>query len=146
MLIDQICDDGETGQLEQLLTRLSTEEPENVGVKTSLARVMILRKNQLETAYRLAKEAFDRSLDDPVVLSTYAYSELVQGNAHDAARLLEGLKSQALQMPWVATCYGIIEAQSGTKEAARRSLDRAQTSKLLPEELELVRLARAASN
>jgi predicted Zn-dependent protease len=146
LLIDQICEEGETGQLEQLLAKLSTADPESVGLKSSLARVMILRKNQLETAYRLAKEAYDKTPDDPVVLSTYAYSLSIQGKHDEALSTLQELKPESIQIPWVAACYGVIQAQSGNRKAAREPLERAQSAKLLPEEMALVRNASATLN
>jgi Flp pilus assembly protein TadD len=100
----------------------------------------------LPTAHRLAKEAFDNEPSDPLVLSTYAYSLLLQGRQDEAVRVLNNLKPPALQIPSVAACYGVIEAQSGNMEAAREPLERAQAAKLLPEEMELVRLAKTAAN
>ncbi len=146
LLIAQLCDEGETDQLEQLLTKLSAADPDNAGLKTSLARVLILRKNQLETAYRLAKEAYDKTPEDPVVLSTYAYSLSLQGKPDEALNTLRELKPESIQIPWVAACYGVIQAQSGNGKAAREPLERAQAARLLPEELDMVRHATATLN
>ena len=146
LLVNQLCDSGQTSELEQLVYNLSSADPSNLRLKISLARLYLLRKSQLPAAYGLAKEAFDTSPDDPLVLSTYAYSLLLQGKQDQAVRVLDNLKPSALQIPWVATCYGVIEARSGNKRAASEPLDHALTAKLLPEELELVRLAKAATN
>jgi predicted Zn-dependent protease len=143
MLIAQLHKAGATQELEQLLSKFSEKDPANMKLKASLARLYLLRRSQLETAYRFAKEAFDGDHDDPIVLSTYAYSLLVQGQKDEALHVLDGLKPGALQNPWVATCYGVIEAQSGNKQAARESLERAKSARLLPEEMELVRHAAA---
>jgi predicted Zn-dependent protease len=143
LLFAQLHEAGETEELEQLLTRMSELEPTNVRLKSSLARLGLLRKSQLPTAYRLAKEAYDKEPDDALVLATYAYSLMLQGQSAEAVRVLDNLKPQALQNPWVATCYGVIEAQSGNKKAAREPLERAKSARLLPEEMELVRNAAA---
>jgi Flp pilus assembly protein TadD len=143
LLVTQLHNAGETQELEQLLHKLSEMDPTNMKLKASLARLYLLRKSQLDTAHRLAKEAFEGAQDDPVVVSTYAYSLLVQGQRDEAVQYLERLKPEALQIPWVATCYGVIEAQSGNKKAAREPLERAKNFKLLPEEMELVRQAAA---
>jgi tetratricopeptide (TPR) repeat protein len=140
-LASQLHDEGESQELEKLLSKLSFADPGNLELKTSLARLCLFRKSQLATAHRLAKEAFDTAPDDPLVLSTYAYSLFMQGQQDGALRALGDLKPQALQIPWVAACYGIIEAQSGHKDVARAPLERAQSARLLPEEMELVRLA-----
>jgi predicted Zn-dependent protease len=146
LLVTQLHDAGATQELEQLLSKLSAADPANLELKASLARVCLLRKSQLPTAHRLAKEAYDTAPDNPLVLSTYAYSLLLQGQKDEAVHILDNLKPAALQIPWVAACYGVIEAQSGNKQAAREPLERAQAAKLLPEEMELVRLAKAAAN
>ena len=49
-----------------------------------------------------------------------------------------------LQIPSVAAYYGVVQAQSGHKDVARAPLERAAAAKLLPEENEMVRLARAS--
>jgi len=146
LLVTQLHDAGATEELERLLSRLLAADPANLDVKASFARVCLLRKSQLATAHRLAKETFDSAPDNALVLSTYAYSLLLQGRQDEAVRLLDNLKPAALQIPWIAACYGVIEAQSGNKQAAREPLERALTAKLLPEEMELVRRAKAAAN
>jgi predicted Zn-dependent protease len=146
LLVTQLHDAGATQELEQLFSKLSAADPANLELKASLARICFLRKTKLPAAHRLAKEAFDGAPNNPLVLSTYAYSLLLQGSQEEALRLLEDLKPPDLQIPWVAACYGVIEAQSGNKSAAREPLKRAQAAKLLPEEMEMVRLAVAAAN
>jgi tetratricopeptide (TPR) repeat protein len=138
LLVDQICYQGQTDELERLLSRLNAAEPENVWLKCSLARVLILRKNQLPTAYRLAKEAYDKIPADPMVVATYAYSLFIQGEQDDALAALGRLKPESLNLSWVAACYGVIQARAGDKQAARASLERAQAARLLPEETNLV--------
>src|SRR5581483_3713535 len=59
-LISQLCDDGQTEELERLFSKLSAADPQNAGLKTSLARVCLLRNDQLENAHRLAREAYDK--------------------------------------------------------------------------------------
>lgn len=146
LLINQLCDAGATGELEQLLARMLAANPGDAKLKASLARVCLLRKSNLPAAHRLAKETFDSLPDDPLAVSTYAYSLLLRGQQDEAARVLRDLKPQTLQIPCVAACYGVVEARSGNKQAAREPLERALTAKLLPEEMELVRMAKAATN
>jgi predicted Zn-dependent protease len=141
-LLATLHDTGETQELENLLSKLSSANPGNVELKGSLARVRLLRKSDLSGACKLAKEAYDKAPDNPLMISTYAYALLLQGQRNEAVIMLDNLKPQALEIPWVATCYGVIEAQSGHKEIARSLLERAQAAKLLPEEMELVRQAR----
>ena len=134
---------GQTQELETLLFNQLSAHGTNVALKASLAHVCLLRKSHVQMAHRLAKEAFDTAPGDPLVICTYAYSLLLQGDLDHALKTLDHLESQELQIPWVAACYGVIEAESGNKRAARELLERAQAARLLPEERELVQLAKA---
>ena len=146
LLLAQLHDDGQTEPLEQLLSRLHHAEPTNIALKASLARVCLLRKSELDRAYQLAKEAFESTPNDPLVLSTYSYSLVLQGRQDEALAVIQALKATTLQAPWIAAWYGVIEAQSGNKKAARDALDRVGSARLLPEEIELVRQAKLAAN
>jgi hypothetical protein len=52
------------------------------------------------------------------------------------------LKPEYLQIPSIAAYYGVIQAQTGHKDLAKASLQRAEAARLLPEENEIVRLAK----
>lgn len=145
-LARRLHDLGQTQELEALLFKQLSTDGTNVALKTSLAHVCLLRKSHVQTAHRLAKEAFNTAPADPLVICTYAYSLLLQGDLNQALKTLDHLQSQELQIPWVAAWYGVIEAESGHKRAASELLERAQAAKLLPEERELVQLAKAALN
>ena len=82
-------------------------------------------------------------MDDPFIVSTYAYSLKLQGKPDEALKLLNGLKPEYLQIPSVAA-VGVIQANPDHKDIARPYLDRANKGKLLPEELKMVQLARAS--
>jgi predicted Zn-dependent protease len=136
--------DGDTAKLQDLLVRSQTADPSDIHIKNNLADVLMLRKSDLDKAYRLAKEAYDASAQDPFVVSTYAYSLMLQGKPDEASKLLDGVKPQYLQIPSVAAYYGVILAAAGHKDIARPYLDQANKGKLLPEELKMVQLARAS--
>jgi len=54
-----------------------------------------------------------------------------------------GLNTNTLKVPSIAAYYGVVEAETGHKDAAREALKLAQSARLLPEEKELVRKAEA---
>jgi predicted Zn-dependent protease len=139
----QLYAEGNTRGLQELLFKVQSTDPSDPRLKNNLANVFLLRKSELDTAYRMAKEAFDTAPGDPFFISTYAYSLLLQNKREEALKVISGLKAEYLQIPSVAAYYGVIQAQSGHKDLARESLARAETAKLLPEEKEIVRLARA---
>jgi tetratricopeptide (TPR) repeat protein len=136
--------DGDTAKLQELFVKSQLADPLDVHVKNNLASVLMLRKSDLDKAYRLAKEAYETSSDDPFIVSTYAYSLMLQGKPDEALKLVNGVKPEYLQIPSIAVYYGVIQAESGHKDLARPFLARANQGKLLPEELKMVRLAQAS--
>ena len=140
-LTAQLYADGNTRGLEELLSRIQPANPDDVRLENNLANVLLLRKSELDKAYRMAKKAYDTSADDPFIISTYAYSLLLQNKPDEALKILGGLKPKYLQIPSVAAYYGVIEAQTGHKDLAREPLARAEKGKLLPEEKQMVQFA-----
>ena len=140
-LTAQLYANGDTRGLQELLTRLQPVNPADVRLENNLANVLLLRKSELDRAYHLAREAYGTSSDDPFVISTYAYSLLLQNRSDEALKVIAGLKPEYLQIPSIAAYYGVIEAQTGHKDLAREPLARARQGKLLPEEKEMIQSA-----
>jgi tetratricopeptide (TPR) repeat protein len=140
-LTAQLYADGDTRGLEELLSRIQPANPDNVRLQNNLANVLLLRKSDLDKAYRLAREAYATSPDDPFIISTYAYSLLLQSKPDEALKVIGGLKPEFLRIPSVAAYYGVIQAQTGHKDLAREPLARAQKGNLLPEEKEMIQSA-----
>lgn len=141
-LMDQLYATGNTQELKELLSKVYPEEPTNPRLKNALANVSLLRKTELERAYRLSREAYDSLPDDPFIISTYSYALLLQNKPDAALKAVSKLKPEALKIPEVAGYYGVIQAGSGHKDLAKAPLERAETANLLPEEKELVRIAK----
>jgi predicted Zn-dependent protease len=141
-LADELYSSGNTQGLKELLSRIYPEEPSNVRLKNAFANVSLLRKTELEKAYRLSREAYESLPDDPFVVSTYSYSLLLQHRPDEALKTVSKLKPEALRIPEIAGYYGVVQAESGHKDVAKASLERAEAANILPEEKELVRLAR----
>jgi tetratricopeptide (TPR) repeat protein len=142
-LLEQLYAVGNTQGLKELLSRIYPEEPTNARLKNAFANVSLLRKTELEKAFRLSKEAYESLPEDPFIVSTYSFSLLLQHKPDEALKAVSKLKPEALQIPEVAGFYGVVQAESGHKELAKASLERAEAANLLPEEKELVRLAKA---
>jgi predicted Zn-dependent protease len=143
-LMAQLYAAGNTRELVDCLTKMYAADPTDVRVKNNLANLYLLRKSDLEKAYRLAREAYDSSPKDPFFSSTYAYSLLLQNKSDEALKVLGDLQPEYLRIPSVAAYYGVVQAEAGHKELAKASLQRAESAKLLPEEKDLVRLAKAS--
>jgi predicted Zn-dependent protease len=140
-LMSSFYADGDTAALAGLLAKAYSADPSDNRLKNNLASVSLLRNSDLENAYRLAREAYDSSPENPFFISTYAYSLFLQKNPEEAVKVLGGLKPEYLKNPSIAAYYGVVQAQTGHKEVAREPLKLAEASRLLPEEKEIVRQA-----
>jgi len=137
----QLYAEGKTSAMEGLYFKMYSKDPSNAKVKNNLANLYLLRKIEVNKACQLAREAYDTSTNNPFFISTYAYSLLMQDKKSEALSVVNGLKDEYLQIPSVALYYGVVQAQSGRKEAARPALKRAQAANLLPEEKAIAQLA-----
>jgi predicted Zn-dependent protease len=140
-LAAKLYDQGKTSEMESLYFRIYTEDPSNIKVKNNLANLYLLRKIELGKAYEMAKEVYNTSTNNPFFVSTYAYSLLLQDKKGEALNVFNNVKPEHLQIPSVSLYYGIVQAESGSKEIAREALKRAEASKLLPEEKAIAQLA-----
>jgi len=142
-LMAQLYAAGNTRELMDLVSRMYAEDPTDLRVKNNLANLYLLRKSDLERAFRLAREAYAAAPKDPFFTSTYAYSLLLQRKPDEALKVLGDLNPKYLQIPSIAAYYGVVQAESGHKDLAKEPLQRAENAKLLPEEKDLVHLAMA---
>jgi Tfp pilus assembly protein PilF len=140
-LMSELYAAGNTRELMEFLTKMNAADPTDIRVKNNLANLYLLRKSDLDKAYRMAREAYETAPKDPFFTSTYAYSLLLQKKPDEALKIFSDLKPEYLQIPSIAAYYGVVQAQSGHKDLAKEPLHRAETAKLLPEEKDLVRLA-----
>ena len=140
-LMSSFYADGDTAAMAGLLAQAYSANPSDNRLKNNLASVSLLRNSDLENAYRLAQEAYNSSPENPFFISTYAYSLLLQKKPDDALKVLGGLKPEYLKNPSIAAYYGVVQAQTGHKEVAKEPLKLAESSRLLPEEKEIVRQA-----
>lgn len=143
-LVARLYEAGNTIELGAVLTKVCDVDPSDVQMKNCLANVFLLRKTELEKAYRLAGEVYNSSTNNPFFISTYAYSLLLQDKHDEALKVVSGIKPEYLEIPSISAYYGVIQSQSGHKERAKAPLERAEAAKLLPEEKEMVRMAKAS--
>jgi predicted Zn-dependent protease len=134
---------GNTRELASILSKVYESDTTDPKSQNNFASVCLLLKSDMETAHKLAREAYDSAPQNPFYASTYAYSLLLQKKQDEAVKVLSSLKPENLQVPAVAAYYGVVEVESGHKELAKAALERAASAKLLPEENEMVRAAQA---
>jgi predicted Zn-dependent protease len=133
--------DGDTHALAGLLDKLYAANPANTRLKNNLATVLMLLKSDTPKANRLALESYSSSTNNPFFACTYAYSLLLQSKPEEAVKVVGALNGDYLKNPSIAAYYGVVEAETGHKDAAKAALKVASNARLLPEEMELVRKA-----
>ena len=134
---------GNTHAMAELIEKCYNANPSDNRLKNNLASVSLLRTSNLDRAHRFAREAYESATNNPFFASTYAYSLLLQNKKVEAAQIVSQIKTNYLQIPSVALYYGVVKASAGHKEAAKEALRRADGAPLLPEEKEILRLAKA---
>ncbi len=142
-LMARLYQEGDTGGLIHLVTKLEQQNPEDVGLKNDLAKLQLLRKTELRKAHALAREVYLSAASNPSIVCTYAYSLLLQRKNAEALAVIRKIDSKFLNNSTVAAYYGTVQAETGHKKEARDPLVRAEAATLLPEEKEMVRLAMA---
>jgi Flp pilus assembly protein TadD len=143
LLMNKFYAEGNTKGLADLIAKIYESDSSNPKLKNNMASISLLRKAKLEEAHRLAREAYDSETNNPFFASTYAYSLLLQNKQADAVKIFNSVDPKYLKIPAIAAYYGVVQAQSGHKDAAKAPLELAATAKLLPEEREIVRQAQA---
>ena len=132
---------GNTRGLNKVYSTIMAYDPNDIGAKNDFAATSLLLKLNLPQAHGLAREAYDQRPQDPVPASTYAFSLYLQGRAAEGLKVLEKLTAQQLENPGIAAYYGLLLSASGEKSKARKYLDLATLTNLLPEEKALVQEA-----
>jgi len=133
---------GNTAKLRQLYTRELAFSPQDITLKNNLAATMLLLKDNLPQACQLANDAYAQRPEDPVIVSTYAYSLHLQGRTQDGVSALEKLNPESLAEPSVALYYGVLLAAQHDTNRAIPFLAIAQArGRLLPEEKKLLAAA-----
>lgn len=133
---------GDTRRLQQLYAKISETTPTDLKVKNNLALATMLLDPKSKHAYDLAEDLYAKQPENPVFVSTYAFSLHLQNKDQEALQVFRKLNGQKLEIPSVATYYGLILAATGDKTNAPKYLDLALKNRLLPEEAQLIKQAR----
>ena len=133
---------GDTAKLYALYAGQFLRFPASGEIKNNLAATALLLRTNLPQAFRWAAEIYAQQTNDPVIISTYAFAQHVQG--HDGAGLaaFQALTPAQLEQPSVALYYGLLLSASGKPTEAAPYLEIARKhGQLLPEERQLLRAA-----
>ena len=132
----------DAGQLAAVTRKMMELKPDDDAVRNNFAMFSLLTKNNLVDVLPLAEALYKRHPDDPVYVSTYAYSLLIHGENERAMKAIMALSDEERHSPLVAPYCGIILAANKEKEAAKTYLDLVDETKLFPQEANLVDAAR----
>jgi predicted Zn-dependent protease len=121
---------------------LLQRQPTNAVAQNNWATLALLLQTNTAKAHQLARQVYERDTNNFGFVSTYAWSLHAQGRTADALKLIETLKPSELALPAVASYYGVILAAAGQTDKARQYLAKAETARILPEELNLIAQAR----
>jgi len=117
-------------------------EPSNAVVQNNWAVLALLLQTNVAKAHQLARQVYERDTNNPGFVSTYAWSLHVQTRTAEALKVIETVNPSELAKPSIASYYGAILAAAGQADKARQFLAKAETARILPEELNLIAEAR----
>jgi tetratricopeptide (TPR) repeat protein len=136
---------GDTQGLYRALIRMIEIDPADDIARNNFAGVALLLNVNVDKAHQMATDLYEKDKGNPIFVSTYAYSLHLRGHTAEGRKLMEGLGNGLLERPPIAAYYAILLAADGAGEKARHYLDLAGTVTLLPQEKELLEMARKAA-
>ncbi len=137
-LYSQYADANDTQGLYRVLLRLIENDPNDIDVKNNLAQTSLLLNAQPDYGRKLAEEVYQKSPDNPLYATTYAYSLFSKGDNVGALKVMSLLTKEQLEQPAVSAYYGILLVGAGKMEQAQHFLEQGEKAQLLPEEKTLL--------
>lgn len=125
-------------KLYSILQRLHDSSPNEVPITSNLARLGLNIEQNTKEAQTLAKQAYDRSPDDPSSAITYAFGLYVQGRTTEGWQILEKLPSETLHDPHNAVYAAILLLDLNQSEKAKEYIQIAKRGPIYAEEKRLL--------
>jgi tetratricopeptide (TPR) repeat protein len=129
---------GQTRSLMQLYNQEATRSPSDLMAKNNVAMTALLLNEQELKPHQIALELYQESPTNSYFAATYAFSLYQQGKKAEALNILNRLGPQQLENVTVAACYGLLLEATGNRKQAKRYLDLASKTQMLPEERALI--------
>ncbi|HZR77589.1 MAG TPA: tetratricopeptide repeat protein [Chthoniobacterales bacterium] len=121
-----------------VLQRLHDSSPNEVAITSNLARLGLNIDQNTKEAQALAKQAYERSPDDPNCGITYAFSLYVQGRTTEGWQILEKLPPETLRDPHNAVYAAILQLDLNQPEKAKEFIQIAKRGPVYAEEKRLL--------
>ena len=125
-----------------VFSRMFELNPKDVVAQNNVVLLSLLLNFNMERAQAMADEAYKQQPNNPVVTSTYAFALFLRGRTEDGIKLMRGLDEKQRADPSCAAYFAAMLVESETPEEAGKYIEIAQTGRLLPEEMALVKTAR----
>jgi len=135
--------EGRTRTLMELYDEQTKMNPADLTARNNLAMTAFLLEARELRPHDLARDIYRKAPTNPAYASTYAYSLHLQKRSAQALKVFERLKPDQLEQAPVALYYAVVLQATGNGERAKKYLDIAAATKLLPEERKLLVQARA---
>ena len=135
---------GNTRGLLNVATRTLEINPKDPVALNNVVLLSLLLNTNIERALALADEAYRLQPKNPGIISTYAFSLHVRGKTDQGIALMRTLDEAQLNDPSTAAYMAAMLVESEKPEEAAKYIELAQSAKLLPEEMALVKGAREA--
>ncbi len=119
-------------------------DPKDRLAQNTLARLNLLLNSDMKQALVLAEACYKAEPENALYASTYGFALHLQGKTEDGLKIIRRLENKQLERPEVAAYYGVMLAETGATEEARKYLNLADLGNLLPEETALVAQTRKA--
>ena len=133
---------GNTRGLLNVAARMLEINPKDPVAVNNVVILSLLLNTNLERCMSLADEVYRLYPKNPGIISTYAYSLHLRGKTAEGTELMRSLDEKYLHDPSVAAYFASMLVESEKPDDAVKYIEIAQTGKLLPEEMTLIKVAR----
>lgn len=129
---------GDTLGLRKLAETRVARNAQDFAARNDLAATSLLLRRDEHRANALAAQLYQEHPQDPIIVSTYAFSLHLQRRTREGLLALQQLRPAQLEMPSVALYYGALLRAVGESNQAEHYFALAKKLVLLPEERELL--------
>jgi tetratricopeptide (TPR) repeat protein len=110
----------------------------NIPAQNNVASFSLLLNMNVERAVALARGAYRKLPENPIVATTYGFAMHTAGNTEEGLKIYRSIPKEVLREPSVAVCYAVLLAYGGSIDEAAEYLDLAEQGSLFAEERDLV--------
>jgi hypothetical protein len=118
--------------------RLHETSPEEVGLAANAARFALLLDRNTTEGRALARQAYEKSPNDPAAAVTYAFALYGTGRTAEAIEVLKKLPPDQLNDPHAAVYAALLFDDANQLELANKYLALARAGDIFPEEKQLL--------